>query len=285
MTSLIYFDPDELGKGRYFEIDDTLVAEDGRSYSLGDWIARGGNGSVFRCVERSSGTEYAVKFLMQPRGRTLKRFYREVRLLKELQHEHIVRYRGTGRTRHSGGARGLRCPFLIMEIADGSLSDIVLKSRIPPEIYVGQFRGLARGLADLHAKAIHRDIKPENILVSGDRWLLSDYGLCRFSDRPELDLTPSDQAIGPKYWLSPEAHNRRLGQGDGICQASDVFQLASVFWYVATGRHPCGILTVDDWTGPARLFEPIQRALQHQKSRRPADGVAFAAAIEVAIDA
>ncbi len=67
MTSLIYFDPDELGKGRYFEIDDALVAEDGRSYSLGDWIARGGNGSVFRCVERSSGTEYAIKFLMQPR--------------------------------------------------------------------------------------------------------------------------------------------------------------------------------------------------------------------------
>lgn len=45
MTSLIYFDPDELKQGRYFEIDDTLVAEDGRTYVLGDWLARGGNGS------------------------------------------------------------------------------------------------------------------------------------------------------------------------------------------------------------------------------------------------
>lgn len=283
MPSPIFFDPEELRRGRFFEIEGTLVTEDGRSYGLGDWIARGGNGSVFRCTERSTGTEFAVKFLMQPHGRVLKRFYREVRLLKELKHEHIVRYRGTGRTKSTGSKKGLRCPFLIMEIADSSLSDITANSRIPPEIYVGQFRGLARALEDLHSRAVHRDIKPENILISGDRWLLSDYGLCRFSDRPDLDLTPNDQAIGPRYWLSPEAHNRRLGHGDEICQASDVFQLASVFWYVATGRHPSGILTADDWTGPARLFEPIQKALQHCKSNRPANGAAFSAALEAAI--
>ncbi len=285
MPSLIYFDPEELKRGQFFEINDTLVAEDGRSYLLGDWIARGGNGSVFRCVERSSGIEFAVKFLIQHRGRVLKRFYREVRLLKELQHEHIVRYRGTGKTSNLGGRHGLRCPFLIMELAESSLSEFAKKAPIAPEVYVGQFRGLARGLADLHSKAIHRDIKPENILISGDRWLLSDYGLCRFSDRPDLDLTPTDQAIGPKYWLSPEAHNRRLGQSDVICPASDVYQLASVFWFVATGRHPSGIITSEDWTGPEWLFAPIQQALQHAIGRRPADGVAFSAAIEAAVGA
>ena len=285
MPSLIYFDPEELKRGQFFEIDSTLIADDGRTYLLGEWIARGGNGSVFRCIERSSGIEFAVKFLMQPRGRVLQRFYREVRLLRELQHEHIVRYRGTGRTSNVGGGKGSRYPFLIMELAENSLSEFAKMAPIAPEVYVGQFRGLARGLADLHSKAVHRDIKPENILISGDRWLLSDYGLCRFSDRPELDLTPNDQAIGPKYWLSPEAHNRRLGQGDVLCPASDVYQLASVFWFVATGRHPSGVITSDDWTGPDWLFTPIQQALQHAKGRRPANGVAFAAAIEDAVGA
>lgn len=109
-ASPIYFDPEELKRGQFFEIDSTLVADDGRSYLLGEWIARGGNGSVFRCIERSSGIEFAVKFLMDPSGKILKRFYREVRLLKELQHEHIVRYRGTGKTRNLGGRYGLRCP-------------------------------------------------------------------------------------------------------------------------------------------------------------------------------
>lgn len=283
MSSLIYFDPEELKKGNYHEIDDTLVAEDGRTYVLSDWIARGGNGSVFKCIERSSGDEYAIKFLMKPRGRILKRFFREVRLLKELRHEHLVRYRGTGRTRSASKSRGIRCPFIIMEMAESSLSDVAQSSRISPEVYVGQFRGLARGLADLHARAVHRDIKPENILVAGDRWLLSDYGLCRFSDKPDWDLTPTDQAIGPRYWLSPEAHNRRLGHADDICPASDVFQLASVFWYVATGRHPCGVVLPDDWTGPEWLFDPIYQALQHKSVRRPADGGAFSAAIEAAV--
>lgn len=283
MPSLIYFDPDELRNGNFYEIDDVIVTEDGRSYILDDWIARGGNGSVFRCFERSSGDEYAIKFLMYPRGRILKRFFREVRLLKELQHEHIVRYRGTGRTVSPGTAKGIRCPFIVMEIADNNLSDIAQAAPIPPEIYVGQFRGLAKGLADLHSRAIHRDIKPENILIAGDRWLLSDYGLCRFSDRPDLDLTPSDQAIGPRYWLSPEAHNRRLGNLDVICAASDVFQLASVFWYVATGRHPSGIVSQDDWTGPHWLFPPVYQALQHRSSQRPADGSAFSATIEAAV--
>lgn len=283
MTSLIYFDPAELKKGNFYEIEDALIADDRRSYQLSDWIARGGNGSVFRCVERSTGDEYAVKFLMNSGRKVLNRFFREIRLLKELKHEHIVRYRGAGRTKPADSTRGMRFPFLIMEIADANLYDSAQRAKIAPEVYVGQFRGLARGLADLHTKAIHRDIKPENILITGDRWLLSDYGLCRFSDRPDLDLTPSGQAIGPRYWLSPEAHNRRLGHSDAICAASDVFQLASVFWYVATGRHPCGVISPEDWTGPDWLFEPIYQALQHDVARRPADGAAFAAAIDAAV--
>lgn len=281
MINQIYFDPEQLAKGQTFQFEEPLTTEDGRTYELGDWIARGGNGSVFRCTERSTGDEYAVKFLMQSGGRISQRFFKEARLLKELKHEHIVQYRGTGRTK-AASASGKRFPFIIMEVADRNLSDAA-SSPLTPEIYVGQFRGLARGLADLHRKAIHRDIKPENILISGDRWLLSDYGLCRYSDRPDLDLTPTDQAIGPKYWLSPEAHNRRLGHTDAICAASDVYQLAAVFWFVATGRHPTGVLTRDDWTGPDWLFTPIISALQHQLSRRPANGSQFLATIEAAV--
>lgn len=209
MINQIYFDLEQLAKGQTFQFQEPLTTEDGRTYELGDWIARGGNGSVFRCTERSTGDEYAVKFLMQSGGRISQRFFKEARLLKELKHEHIVQYRGTGRTK-AASVSGKRFPFIVMEVADRNLSEAA-SSPLTPEIYVGQFRGLARGLADLHKKAIHRDIKPENILISGDRWLLSDYGLCRYSDRPDLDLTPTDQAIGPKYWLSPEAHNRRLG--------------------------------------------------------------------------
>jgi serine/threonine protein kinase len=39
----------------------------------------------------------------------------------------------------------------------------------------------------LHEKAIHRDIKPDNILISNGRWLLSDYGLCKFDSDTAQD--------------------------------------------------------------------------------------------------
>src|SRR5438874_6622958 len=59
-----------------------------------------------------------------------------------------------------------------------------------------------------------------------------------------------------------------LFRSEEISSASDVFQLAAVFWWVVTRRHPSGILTREDWTGAERLFGPVSKALQHSLSRR-----------------
>ena len=164
-----------------------------------------------------------------------------------------------------------------MELADCTLQDVMREEKGPLsyERYAGQFRGLAEALASLHNQAVHRDIKPENILIVGDRWLLSDYGLCTFVNPNEEDLTAEAQNIGPKFWLSPEAHNRRLGCGDQINATSDVFQLAAIFWYVATGRHPSGVVTKRDWTGPQKLFDLLHRSLFHDHTKRPQNGTEF----------
>ena len=287
MKTQIYFSPEDLRqrrRGKSYAIDNPIIGGDGRSYELGEWIARGGNATVFRCKERSSGNELAIKFLMLPGRRIAERFSREGELLAKLSHNHIVKYRTAGKVRpHSDRRRVI--PFIIMEIAERNLLTEMQESEcsIPTEVFLGQFRGLAQGLELLHQHAVHRDIKPENILVSGDRWLLSDYGLCKFAGSRGPDLTPEDQAPGPKFWMSPEGQNRRLGVGDAICKASDVYQLAAVFWFIATARHPSGIISRLDWTGPDRLFRPLYDALQHDYKRRPQDGAAFLAALEDAL--
>lgn len=282
--SQIFFSPEDFRRGKYHTVQTPIVAVDGRSYELNEWIGRGGNAAVFRCRERSTGDEYAIKFLLNKGRRVSERFARETKLLEQLRHDHIVRYKTSGRVAIREDKRRI-IPFLVMEVAECNLSDEMINSNnsIPLERFLGQFRGLAHGLADLHKHAVHRDIKPENILVAGERWLLSDYGLCQFPRTRDPDLTPGSQAPGPKFWMSPEAQNRRLGTEDAICKASDVYQLAAVFWYVATGRYPSGILTRDDWRGPTRLFEPLYGALQHDLRRRPADGAAFAATIDEAL--
>lgn len=270
-------------------IPDELRSASGRTYEVGERIAAGGNGVVHRCTDLSDGVEYAVKFLLDLRGDRRARFERERELLSELKHEHLIVYQDAGTVngelrRQRGVSVPKTMPFIIMVLATEALTDLVRRADVPSEVFQAQFRGLAQGLGELHTKAIHRDIKPDNILVVGDRWVLSDYGLCDVLGLPpEERVTPDWQIVGPRFWMSPEANNRSIGRDDQIDSASDVFQLASVFWFVVNRSHPTGILTRDDWSGPEALFDPIFRALHHQPGTRPADGRAFADQIEAAI--
>ena len=280
MIDQIYFDLKALRQGNFFEMSSKkLITKEENSYELEDYVGRGGHAAVFRCRDQITGEEHAVKFLMNHGLQNTRRFLREVKLLELVKEDHIPKYYGSGRvTVKDNKSKGIRkIPFVIMELTDRNLQEFMMAESRPLsyERYAGQFRGLAKALASLHDHAVHRDIKPENVLVAGDRWLLSDYGLCTFVNPDEEDLTGDVRNVGPKFWLSPEAHNRRLGCGDEIGTASDVFQLAAIFWYVVTGRHPSGIVTEEDWTGPRKLFQLLHRSLFHDCRKRPQNGSEF----------
>tara|TARA_Y100001934_G_scaffold132697_1_gene160850 strand:- start:7626 stop:8495 length:870 start_codon:yes stop_codon:yes gene_type:complete len=284
----LYFDLGELRKGNIYNLQSGIKTDEGHSFEIDEWIGRGGNASVFKGKNRSTGEECALKFLMHTNTNSTKRFLREVKLLRALDNDHIIKYIGSGRvcvTKNKSN-KEISIPFVVMELADCNLQEMIeLKGRLPYEQYAGQFRGLAGALATLHknSEAVHRDIKPENILIVGDRWLLADYGLCSIVTPSEDEIIPDGKNIGPKYWMSPEAHNLRLGAVDCINSSSDVFQLASIFWYVVTGRHPSGVVIEDDWTGPKKLFEPIYNSLFHNYRKRPKNGDDFFERLERAL--
>ncbi len=284
----IYFDEYALKNGRVFNVPKAFVTQEGRSYEIDSWLARGGNAVVYQCIDERNGDELAVKFLLNDGFKNKKRFLLEAKLLRELDDPHISTYKGQGRISASvPKGRDRVLPLLVMEKADCNLQELIWKDidkKIDYETYIGQFRGLAKALMTLHKKAIHRDIKPENILVLGDRWLLSDYGLCSLVVEENAgDFTPEKGSVGPKFWLSPEAQNKRLGVENEIGKHSDVFQLAAIFWYVLNGTHPTGILTSDDWTGPENLKEVIMKALLHNRNSRHSDGEQFLNELEEAI--
>lgn len=278
----------------FYSIPDTLSAEDGRTFLVGDHINSGGNAVVHACLERSTGESYAVKFQVELRQRRRQRFEREIELLRELDDPHIIPFvasgtvRGTKMTRsqkrgHQLTSRVDDVPFLVLTLATASLAEYARSpNQISNAIYLGQFIGLARALEKINCKALHRDIKPENILVVGETWAISDFGLCDLTIEG-FDLSTDDERIGPAFWMSPEALNKQLGCGDLIGQESDVFQLASVFWYVACGRHPTGIVRRDDWKGPEHLYPVMERALLHTKGQRFATSEAFKDALIAAI--
>ena len=259
-----------------FRVEDKVRAVSGKEYEIEGRIACGGNGVVYQCVETISGDEFAIKFQLTLSSKQKRRFEREIDLLKQVRHEQIISYVDHGKvgacSKHKSSNVTSYLPFVVMPLAESNLKEVLKSSRpLLYEDYLGQFKGLARALSELHKRAIHRDIKPENILIKGETWMLSDFGLCRFnSDR--ADLTHDDEAIGPRYWMSPEAINKAIGNADLISKSSDVFQLCSIFWFVVTGRHPCGSLCKQDWTGPDNLFNLLYSALSHDERKRPEDG-------------
>lgn len=287
MSNQIFYDPNERRKLRSFHLKNEIRAGN-KAYDLEDWIDRGGNATIYRGREKVTGQECAIKFLIRSGSESLERFRREFKLSQLVASDHLIKYYGNGSVQAWDDQKKKHTPlhFVVMELAEHNLQNFIHGEEEPLgyERYAGQFRGLAHALALLHGQdAIHRDIKPENILVVGERWVLSDFGLCSFISDADEDLTGEKKNLGPRFWLSPEAHNRRLGCEESINAASDVFQLASIFWYVATGRHPAGIVTKDDWAGPAKIFNVLYRSLFHDFRKRPQNGSEFFTEIEDAL--
>ena len=44
--------------------------------------------------------------------------------------------------------------------------------------------------------------------------------------------------------------------------------MCAIFWFIVNRKHPSGILTKDDFSGPEKLFNPIIKGLQHEGNRR-----------------
>lgn len=256
-------------------VNNDIITNSGASYEIGEQISRGGNATVHECIS-SDGSIFAIKFMLQLTPKMINRFEQEIRALKEIEHPHIIKYVDDGWVVLENSLRETKeIRLLIMEKADGNLLDYMKKhEKIGYETYAPQFRGLSEALGRLHNYAIHRDIKPENILVKGETWLISDLGLCSYSDESEhLDLTTDNEKIGPKYWLSPEAVNKFYFNTEAIREYSDVYQLCAVFWFIVTYRHPTGILCLDDWkNNDQNLFDVIKNSLAHDYSKRPQNG-------------
>jgi len=274
---------------KYVSIPDRIVAVDGRVYELDEKVGSGGNGVVYKCYDRISGDAVAIKFLLNKSREGLKRFALELKLLKEMRHRQSLQFINHGKVAgteiaHCRQTRAVDIHFAVTELAESNLAEYLQKNKsVRFEEYIAQFTGLSEALGELHALAIHRDIKPENVLISGERWILSDLGLCK-SKRAAPEITGERQVPGPRYWPSPESINIQLGCADVVREQSDVFQLCCIFWFVVTGRNPVGSICKEDWTGPEMLFPVIFEGLSHNSNKRPSDGNALALKLRQAVE-
>ncbi|MDA0563915.1 serine/threonine protein kinase [Streptomonospora sp. S1-112] len=146
---------------------------------------------------------------------------------------------------------------------------------LPAETVAALGAGLAEGLAAVHAcRLVHRDLKPGNVILGSDGPRLIDFGIARALDA--TSYTQTRTVMGTAGFMSPEqATGARVGP------ASDVFSLACVLTYAATGHSPFGTGRIEavafrvvhaeaDLTGvPARLVPLLAACLAKEPDARP----------------
>ena len=242
--------------------------------AFGDWritafVAKGGNGEVYRVQNRISGQAAALKVLIAASDPVKReRFLREVKLLERLKGSHFPRLFATGEL------DGF--PYFVIEFLE------------PVELPKTD-RAIARYLLEVCEAVgtvhrlgyVHRDLKPQNILRREDGTLvLIDYGLVK-PIMPES--TPKEDSLSvvdgrpvgvgtPKY-AAPE----QFAGGD-ISPATDIHALG-VLAENLLGDQTClhkwrsGILSASSWR------QIIRRATSSIVSERYQSVDDFAAAI------
>ncbi|XVF35067.1 hypothetical protein REPUB_Repub18cG0113000 [Reevesia pubescens] len=221
---------------RKYSRDEIEVATD--FFSESNVIGQGGYGKVYKCSLHH--TPVAVKVLRPDAVDSKEEFLKEVEVLSQLHHPHIVLLLGA-------------CPengCLVYEyLENGSLEEqIPQKNGKPPLPWFIRFRivfEVASGLSFLHNSKpdpiVHRDLKPGNILL--DRNYVSkigDVGLAKLiSDVVPDNITEYKDSIiaGTFYYMDPEY--QRTGT---VRPKSDLYAFGVTTLQLLTARHPNGLL-------------------------------------------
>lgn len=207
-------------------------------YDLGPMIHRGGQGIVFRAVQRSTGRTVALKvlrngLLASDADRT--RLKREAEILLHLEHPNIVGIFDSGiKAGHN---------YFVMDFVDGvPLDEFVRTANLPLCTTLRLFAEVCEAVQAAHAKGVvHRDLKPSNIRVTPDSVPhVLDFGMATMVDRSDpavatITVTETGHFVGSLPWASPE---QARGAWDRVSTRTDVYALGVILYQLATGTFP-----------------------------------------------
>ncbi|MCC6809667.1 MAG: serine/threonine protein kinase [Deltaproteobacteria bacterium] len=216
------------------------VASKGR-FVVEALIGQGGMAKVFRAQDTRLNRPVAVKLMHEDADQTMRmRFHREARALARVRHPNVIEV-----IDYSGPDKPL--PYIVMELVEGATLEAVTTVKPMPETAaIAAAVGICEGLEAVHREGfVHRDVKPENVFVDDQgRVLLADFGIVRPAqgDKTGTFVARPTASIGSPLFASPE----QLFDPDNAGPRSDLFSLASLLFYLLTGRAPVAEGSVGD---------------------------------------
>lgn len=215
----------------------------------------GGQGTAYLAYDRELGESVVLKEFILPvfvdvnvRRQSLERFEKEARILRQLQHEQVVRLIDFFVEDHRG--------YLVLEHIDGqSLRELVLSSGPLPEKDVhGLALQMCKILNYLHAltpPVVHRDFTPDNLILRKDGTLK----LVDFNVAQQKETTSTGTVVGKHAYLPPEQF-----RGQPTTQ-SDIYSMGASLFFILTGEDPEPISQQHPRKVKAEISEALDRAV------------------------
>ena len=271
------------GEAHAAELDQFLTDNswDNIKWMRGALIGQGSFGSVYLALHAITGELMAVKQVDVPSkgsaasgggevDRRVAAMRREIDLLRDLHHPHIVQYLGSN-------SADDKFNIFLEYVPGGSVAAMLNSYGKLNEPLIRNFvRQILSGLSYLHSRdIIHRDIKGANVLVDGKGNItISDFGISKRVEGSNLGLAAGggkgahanrSSLQGSVFWMAPEVVKQT-----SYTRKADIWSLGCLIVEMFTGEHPfpnCNQLQA--------IFQIGQRAKPATPAEASAEGKAF----------
>lgn len=197
-------------------------------YQMLTAVGSGAYGQVCSAFDTKLQIKVAIKKLARPFQSAIhaKRTYRELRMLKHMNHENVI---GLLDVFHPGTSLSdFQHVYLVTHLMGADLNNIVRTQKLTDDHVQFLVYQILRGLKYIHsAGIIHRDLKPSNIAVNEDCELkILDFGLARPTESEMTGYVATRWYRAPEIMLNWMHYN----------QTVDIWSVGCIMAELLTGR-------------------------------------------------
>lgn len=262
-------------------------------YRITSELGRGGMALVYQARDEHLARDVALKVLRPHLTESdHERFQREIKVLAQLSHPHIVSIYDLGEKDYI---------YFVMELVTGGvITDLgpYEQDVVPALRLLEASISVAEALAYVHRRGmVHRDLTPRNILLTQlGKPKVMDFGLVHLAESSRA-LTRTGFTLGTPQYMAPEQ-----AQGEGIGAHTDLYAFGAVLYHLLTGvvpftaendqavlyQHVYGelvpVLEHNPYVPPA-LAHLVEALLRKDPKGRPSSGAALAVSLRLVRDA
>ncbi|XP_070503256.1 calcium/calmodulin-dependent protein kinase type II alpha chain isoform X4 [Chironomus tepperi] len=201
------------------------------NYEIKEELGKGAFSIVKRCVQKSTGLEFAAKIINTKKltSRDFQKLEREARICRKLQHPNIVRLHDSIQEENFH--------YLVFDLVTGGelFEDIVAREFYSEADASHCIQQILESVNHCHQNGVvHRDLKPENLLLAskakGAAVKLADFGLA-------IEVQGEQQAwfgfAGTPGYLSPEVLKK-----EPYGKAVDIWACGVILYILLVGYPP-----------------------------------------------